>query len=272
MIQNQNFHYYFTEASYVNGQYRWAATCSDTSIDTYTERMSVDLFNSFITNWNKENKYKIYGSLSHYPSLSGLAEWGEVTELYIDGDRLKAKGIFYDTSLGRAVYNSIKADKANDIPADKRVRVSNGFYATRYHIGDKVWIFGETPELLEAAPGEVKVYDEGLLEHLAVTRVPANKRVSIHILDEKSERSDMSNPLRREDALSIVNDPQLVDEIEQKLAEQPTEKSGNRLVEKADSDSGPTGPVRVIDVLDLLKGLTAEEARTGLETLFYKMN
>lgn len=221
---------YITKASISSdGKMRWAATASDIYPDVYNERMSLDLYRSFIENYQAGNPTKIYVSLSHYPSLNGKAEAGEITQLYIDGDKLKAKGIFYDNELGRAIFEAIRKDRLNGVKPDERVRVSIGFYALKMRVGDETWEFGSGKALPSVQSGEVKVYLSGILEHLAVTRSPANLRADIRaILDTQVERSDM--PItKRQDAISIVgaDKAHLVDEIEQELAAQPVEKSGD---------------------------------------------
>src|SRR5215207_3899214 len=112
---------YITKAlTDANGIMRWAAVNSDTSPDSYDERMSIELYENFIDNVLYDvplpDKFKDaacsnywcgkgmpYLSVSHYPDLDGSAVPGDVLELYIDGDKLRAKGLLFDSPLGHSV-------------------------------------------------------------------------------------------------------------------------------------------------------------------------
>lgn len=215
---------YITKASLDDkGRMIFNATASDTSLDSYQEKMTLNLYKSFIDYINKGVNLPIYASLSHYPRLSGKGEIGVVTDVYVDGDRLKAKGYFKDTPLGVSVYNAIRKDRRDNIPADDRVRISIGFYDRKHeHENGSTWEFKSAVPCLDCIKGVGgKTYLEGILEHLAVTRVPVNKRTDIVA---KSEGKDMTT--RYEDAVSIVGDPELVDEVEKALQDELQNKSG----------------------------------------------
>jgi hypothetical protein len=241
-----------------NGQMQWASTASDVHPDVFNEKMSLELYNSFIENYKAGTPNRIFVSLSHYPEFNGLGNAGEVTHLYMDGDKLKAKGIFYDNPLGKAIFNAIKADKINKVAPENRIRVSIGFYATKMQVGERIWRYGDNTDIPVAKNGEIKTYKAGILEHLAVTRKPANRRADINIIDKLTEKSEMTLT-RKDDALSIVgNSPEavaIVDELENKLKSQPVTKSNEpELVEKdqnvAAADIVPAGTFDIVNSYD----------------------
>lgn len=211
-----------------NGKMIWNATGSDTKKDSFDEKMSVPLFNSFMEQIKNGINLPIYLSLAHYPRLSGKGEAGIATDIYLDGDILKGKGYFNDSQLGVRVYNAVRKDRRDNVPQDKRVRISIGFYDQMHqHENGYVWKYEsgvDCPEC-EKNPRGGKTYLKGILEHFAVTRVPVNKRTDIVA---KSE-GDMTT--RYDDALSIVEDADLVADIEKSYSEEPVERS---LIEKSD--------------------------------------
>jgi cation transport regulator ChaB len=191
------FSMFITKASTDGKFMRWAATNSDTDWDSYEERMSQELYLDFIARINsKEPVPEIfrstvcssywcggmpYLSISHYPDLDGTGVPGEPIEIFVDGNRLKAKGILYNTPLGNSVFRSLREDK-NKHPENK-IRISIGFLDLAHKHGDegKLWVrdglMSICPECLEGA--EYKVYVKGHLVHLALTRVPVNKRTEM---------------------------------------------------------------------------------------------
>lgn len=183
---------------------RWAAVNSDTEKDSHAERMSIELYQDFISHINKgetvPEMFKSgvcsdywcggmpYLSVSHYPDLNGQAVPGKPLEIFIDGNKLKAKGILFNSPLGHSVFRSLKDDK-NRSPEDK-IRISIGFLDLAHKHGDNgtVWVrdslYSTCPECLSGM-GD-KVYLKGYLVHLALTRVPVNKRTQM-VLEEKSQ-------------------------------------------------------------------------------------
>lgn len=233
---------------------KWSATNSDTDPDSYTERMSLELYKDFIAHIDKgeqipevfrsyvySNYWKggmPYVSISHYPDVDGQAVPGEVKELFIDGDvkkaRLKARGVLHNTPLGNSVFRSLQEDKYKS-PEDK-IRISIGFLDLGHRHGDNaMW---ERKSLTDACPDCLnnvgnKVYCKGYLIHLALTRVPVNKRTEM-VLEEKSEMA--TKKTRKEDAASIVGED-LATEIDVK-AKAATLKS-DVLVEMSEGEENP---------------------------------
>jgi hypothetical protein len=242
---------YITKAVKEGKVMKWAAINSDTDPDSYVERMSLELYKDFIDHINNRddvpeifrsgvysNYWKggmPYLSISHYPDIDGQAVPGEPAEVFVDGNRLKAKGVLYNSPLGHSVFRSLQEDK-NKSP-DDRIRISIGFLDLAHRHGDgQVWVRDSLtsicPDCLNGV-GE-KVYVKGYLVHLALTRVPVNKRTEM-VLEEKS----MAKKTRKEDAASIVGET-LAEEIE--LKAKATALRSDVLIEMSEGET-PEVPV-----------------------------
>jgi hypothetical protein len=241
------FSMYITKSTLNNGVMTWASVNSDTDPDSYAERMSLDLYKDFIGHIKNEDpipenlKSEVcsdfwcggmpYLSISHYPDLNGQAVPGEPLEIYVDGKQLKAKGILSDNPLGHAVWRSLKADK-NKQPEDK-IRISIGFLDTAHKHGEdgevfvRESLFSLCPECLQGV-GQ-KIYVKGYLVHLALTRVPVNKRTEM-VLEEKSMAKKIT---RKDDAASIVGE-ELAEEVEMK--QKATAQRSDVLVEMSETE------------------------------------
>jgi len=180
------------------GIMRWSAVASDTAPDLYTERMSDELFDDFISRIEKSEKVpesfnKVinedwsggmpYLSISHYKSgtkaknVPGMPE-----KIYRDGNRLKAVGTLHDNDLGRAVFKSLCEDLYSEkAKTEGKIRISIGFLDLEHkHLGE-----GKSPDFVFSRKGLTdvcpqckegignKVYTKGQLVHLALTRVPS---------------------------------------------------------------------------------------------------
>lgn len=230
-----NLEMFITKSTIQDGQMRWAAINSDTDKDLYGERMTMELYQkmlSYIKNGTpppEEFKSMVcsdywkggmpYVSLAHYPDLNGEASLGEPLVIYTDGNRLKAKGFMYDTPLGRAAWNGIKKDE--NLPKDEdKIRISIAFLDLAHKHGEDGKVF-ERKSLSSRCPdcakgkGE-KIYVDGYLVHLALTRKPVNPRTAMEE-DIMAKKSQITT--RKEDAVSIVGDAELVDAIEKSALE-----------------------------------------------------
>ena len=242
------FSMYINKSTLRDGVMTWAAVNSDTAPDSYQERMSLDLYKDFIENIKSEapipdefgqsvcSDYWCGGmpylSVSHYPDLNGQAVPGEPLEIYVDGNQLKAKGILNDNPLGHAVWRSLKEDK-NKNPEDK-IRISIGFLDMAHkhsEHGDlfvRESLYSLCPDCLQGI-GE-KIYVKGYLVHLALTRVPVNKRTEM-VLEEKS--MSKKKLTRKDDAASIVGE-ELAEEIE--LKQKATAQKSDALIEMSETE------------------------------------
>lgn len=232
----QNFNMYITKSSFSDGLMKWSAINSDTESDLYGEKMTIQLYHKMLS--YIENKVPPpaefrsmvcsdywcggmpYVSLAHYPDMNGKAALGEPLVIYVDGNRLKAKGLMFDTPLGRAAWKGIKEDEA--LPPDEdKIRISIAFLDLAHKHGDNGSVFERKsitsvcPECLKGVGN--KIYLDGYLVHLALTRKPVNPRTKMEedIMTKKSK----SITTRKEDAVSIVGDESLVEEIEKSALE-----------------------------------------------------
>lgn len=227
---------FITKSTMTNdGLMRWSAVNSDIEPDLYGERMTLDLYRKMLSYIQNEtpppDPYKSmvcsdywcggmpYLSIAHYPDLNGKAVPGQPLELFIDGKQLKAKGILFDSTLGKAVWKSLKQDE--NLPEnEKRIRISIAFLDLAHKHGEGGKVFkreSSTSICSECAKGEGnKIYLDGYLVHLALTRVPVNPRT---IMQEDAMTKKSKIETRKEDAVSIVGDEALVDEIEKSAME-----------------------------------------------------
>lgn len=246
-----NVEMFITKSSIQDGQMRWAAINSDTDKDLYGERMTMDLYRkmlSYIKNGTpppEEFRSMVcsdywkggmpYVSLAHYPDLNGAASLGEPLVIYTDGNRLKAKGIMYDTPLGKAAWRGIKEDEKLPVGKDK-IRISIAFLDLAHKHGEDGKIFERksiTSICPECAKGiGSKIYVDGYLVHLALTRKPVNPRTAMEE-DVMAKKSQITT--RKEDAISIVGDADLVEAIEKSALETKSDV----LVEMSDTNEAP---------------------------------
>lgn len=249
---------FITKSSISDGMMRWSAVNSDTEWDLHDERMSLQLYQRMLgyiqTKSGPPANFKDivcsdywcggmpYLSIAHYSDANGKAVPGQPTELFIDGTQLKAKGILFDTPLGQAVWKSLKQDESLGKNED-RIRISIAFLDLSHKHGDggKVFVRNSMedicPECL-ANKGN-KIYLDGYLVHLALTRVPVNPRTIMEAEDIMAKKSIQT---RKEDAVSILGDTELADEVEKSALE---EKS-DILVEMSDTET----PVEEVVVED----------------------
>lgn len=239
-----------TKASFdtKTGQRRWAAVASDTDLDTYEDRMSIALFRDFIQRIESgEEAPSVFQSdawkgglpylgIAHYLDYDdGYGIAGDTAVIYIDGNRLKAKGVFRDNEVGKAAYAAIKSDMLNDVPYEQRTRISIAFVDWQHAHGEMVFTRRSLSDMCSMCAANVgdKMYTKGQLIHLALTRVPVNKRTPIWV-EEKSMTT------MREDALSIVGDEKIVTELEKRAKQRAQEG-----VHKAEGEEVAAGAVVV---------------------------
>lgn len=260
----QEFSMFITKSSLNGEEMRWAAVNSDTSKDLYGERMTLGLYQRMLERIRLEQpppeEFRSmvcsefwcggipYVSIAHYSDGNGLAVPGETHEIFIDGNQLKAKGVLYNTPLGRAVWKSLKEDELNyknQIDAD-RIRISIAFLDLAHRHGENGELFVRSslkdvcPECQKGA--ENKIYEDGYLVHLALTRKPVNPRTIIEAEDMMAKKAITT---RKDDALSIVQDESLVKEIEEATLTTKSDvlvEMSEPLVEEAKKDDKKDSP------------------------------
>jgi cation transport regulator len=232
------FNFTIVKAAYdkATGEMRWNAVASDTDEDLYAEKMSLALFNDFIRRSSAKEAPPIpfcteswcgglpYVSVAHYPDLGGKGIAGDVAALYVDGNRLKAKGTFRDTPIGRACFRSVCESLYKEDADQEKVRISIAFLDWKHSHGGMVFerktLSDKCSMCSEGSGG--KTYLAGLLIHLGLTRVPVNDRTDIEAEVDKS----MAIVTRKDDAASIIGE---------ELAEELNEEAKKALVGKSDA-------------------------------------
>ena len=207
-------------------QRQWKMVGSDTSIDHYDDSMSLELFQSFMSRIaSKEpppEQYRStfweggipYLSISHYSDQNGKGVPGDVERVYIDGNRLKAKGDFFDNSLGHVIFEEILKDKNGTSEFENQIRVSIAFLDWKHlHMESGVEFTRKSVEdscpecsenFLKGILGGRQFLD-GHLVHLAFTRVPANENTHVEV--------NKSMTTKQDDAKSIIGE-ELADDLE----------------------------------------------------------
>ena len=263
-MPTNNIEMFITKATHdeKTGEYRWSAVVSDTQRDLYRTRMSIGLYNDFIRRIKANEPAPApfssrtwkggmpYVSVSHYLDLEGKGVVGPNTDVYVEGDLLKAKGLFNDTPLGRAAFNAVRADIKNNTPQDGRVRMSIAFVDWKHTHGDMTFTRRTVDEVCPIcdAGTSVDVFLEGQLVHEALTRVPANTRTSI-TLEERTMTT------KKQDAASIVGEElaEELDQASQLVGRSEAEATPPALVVKSDSDattdSDPVAPTTIAEVV-----------------------
>lgn len=243
-----------------DGSMRWQCVASETTKDNVGEFTTLPLFQDWIARAKAGIKVSFLPSprehpflgLSHYPDLDGLAAAGPSEKMYVDGNRFKASGFFYSDSnhpLGKALFNAVK--KEGDLVQkgeiiEKPIRISAAWWDISHRHGDFAF---ERKSINDICPmcvkgqKEDKQYLKGQLDHFAATRVPIHSATSLD-LEQKSMTT------RKEDANSIIDDPELVDEIDRKaklLGKSETEELVTKAKTKTiDGKSRPAGDFLVV--------------------------
>lgn len=221
----QEFSLYIDKAGFdkESGEMRFHAVGSDTHTDSYGDNMTAELFSDFIQRiesgeappegygndyWNGGMPYV---SVSHYPDLEGKAVPGELQSVYMDGNRLKGRGRFFETPLGIAAFKSVCKDQTGEVPDDEKVRISIAFLDWKHQHKSNGYVF-EREAITDRCPecikefleqsGQGKEFLRGHLVHWALTRVPVNQRTDVE-LEEKSMSEILT---QKDDAASIVGE------------------------------------------------------------------
>lgn len=244
---------YISKSNIVDGKMFWSAVGSDVDWDLYGEKMTLELYKSMISKINNKvpppEFYKDevtseywkggmpYLSIAHFSDGNGKAVPGEVHRLYVDGKKLKSKGVLFETPLGTAVWKSLKQDELdNENLIDKdRIRISIAFIDLAHKHGNSGEVFHRKSKMdicvdCQNKKGE-KIYLDGYLVHLALTRVPVNPRTLMEI-DNPMAKKSKEIVTRKDDAESVLGEASLVEDI----VEATLETKSDVLVEMSDTD------------------------------------
>ncbi len=163
-----------------DGIMRWQATTTRFSRDVQGDRVTRQFYEEAAKRFKSKAVPPPFFSVAHYSayedcscghvfkSLNDYAcpQCGEerllagvTTDIWVDGDQPKAKGVFFPTELGRETYKQIKSDIQSKTPHDERIRISMGFYPDP----------GKGTITKSAGHRD---FMSGWIEHFAGTRVP----------------------------------------------------------------------------------------------------
>jgi len=233
-----------------DGTPRWAATTSDTGPDKAGESASMALFQNWIERVEKNTTIDFlpeprtpFLGVSHYPSMDGYGEAGPTEKMYIDGNRFKAAGSFYNDEehpIGKALFEAVCAEQSlikRGEQIDEPMRISAAWWDLQHSHGDFVFT---RKNLTDKCPlcqkGEPRHFLDGQLDHWAVTRVPMNPRTDL----ELEEKSMANKRTRKEDAESIVG-PQMAENLEAHsdavVGKSDTEEATEAMVIKAEDEA-----------------------------------
>lgn len=254
------------------GEMRWACVASDVFEDSLRDSMHKSLFDSFLHRINKnvaapepwQTEFwkggMPYLSVSHYSDGNGRLVPGPVSNVFLDGDLLKAKGGFSDTPLGKAAFASVR-DSVKKMKSGiedggfQPVRISIGFLDFKHTHKSNGFTFERKsldmvcPECVQehlSGKREGVTYQEGQLIHLALTRVPVNQRTEIG-LDVEVDRAMTT---RKGDAASIVGE-ELAEEIQ--AIEEEMVNPQKALVTKSEEEPEVVAPTVVSRAFTLLE-------------------
>jgi len=214
------------------GVMQFETTASDTEWDSQDERLTLELFEDFI---HRENTKKAELGDEYIPPYLSISHFqmpiGDVNSIWIQGNRFKTRGIFYDDKYGRALFKAILQERAGIEEIENPIRVSIGFWP------------------LDARKEDGKIaYTQGEFDHEASTRVPVNVRATFDEVIEKSMTT------KKEDAASMIGEELAIelDDDERRRKEKGVLEDG--MVIKAEEDS----PLTLLQE-EVLKSLLEEE-------------
>ncbi|MHA1935778.1 MAG: hypothetical protein ACW97A_10885 [Candidatus Thorarchaeota archaeon] len=225
MSDERNIDFVITKAAVgADGVKRWAATVSKFAIDEHGDEVTTEFFEHSIDQIGKGNHPMPALVVSHLDDsrpeailepVPTVFRAGTTTDMYIEGDKPKAKGTFEDTPLGNALFEAVKGDLKANLPHEERVRISMAWRPEKNGV--------------EKADVDHNRHLRGVIRHFSSTRVPVVKETDIMTYKSESDR----RLSKYEDAVSIVGE-ELADELLTALSELPQTKSeDNELVEKA---------------------------------------
>lgn len=172
-----------------DGVMRWQATTTKFSRDVQGDKVTRRFYDEAIKRFKSKVVPPPFFSVAHYPvegecdcgyQYKSLLEYlcphcgqdrlhaGIATDIWIDGDQPKAKGIFFPTVLGKATFVQVKSDIKQQLPHDQRIRISMGFYPDP----------GEGTKHKSAGQ---KDFVRGWIEHFAGTRVPVVPETTLEV-------------------------------------------------------------------------------------------
>lgn len=188
---------YFTKASAGDdGVMRWSATVSKFEPDVQADEVTPAFYKYAIGQIDRGLRPAPVLCVSHIDHGKPSDVWvaGDTDKMYIDGKLPKARGVFRDTPLGKALFAAVRRDINENIPFEERVRISMGFFDQE-----------SEPRVTKSEDGgeqQGRRFLKGWVKHFAATRVPVVAETNLEA-DMEVKAMPMT---RKEDAASIVGD------------------------------------------------------------------
>lgn len=183
------------------GERRWKAVVSEFLVDSQDDEVTEEFY-EYAAHRIVDGVYPVPALVvSHFDDPRPEAKYtaspdvfiaGYTTDIYVDGDLPKAKGVFLDTPLGDAVFNAVRRDEQAGVLHDQRVRISMAF----------------RPEPGGVEKSEVghNIFHRGSIRHFAVTRVPIIKSTSIDVGELELKSDNDVKISKRQDAETIIGE------------------------------------------------------------------
>lgn len=181
------------------GEKRWRATVSKFEKDKQDDEVTKEFY-EYAAHQIAEGVYPSPALVvshfddprpeSKYTATPDIFVAGHTTDIYVDGNLPKAKGVFADTPLGNALFNAVKIDQQLELPHEERIRISMAFRPE--------------PGGLQKSDAGHNVFTKGSIRHYAATRVPIVGSTNIEVggLELKSD----IKLTKKQDAESIVGE------------------------------------------------------------------
>lgn len=197
-------------------KFRWFAQASSTEMDLDDQNTTEELFDNFVKHIVEQiappDQFKIqkwngglpYLSISHFSSDAAVAGYAE--RIYRDGKYLKASGYFTNDPIGVAAYQAVSKSL---LPGENPIRISISWLDWVHTHNANGQRFDRRTEKT-ACPyckeiGQKNIsFNDGLIIHLALTRIPANPQTFIVESEEKMDKT--FKDVQRSDAASIVGE------------------------------------------------------------------
>lgn len=220
-----------------DGRIRWQARANSGQVDQQNERFDESFFDDIVANfWRVQEGLGKGQAVPGYAHPDGMpipqlevahysfylpkserarARVGWPTRMWRDGKALMMQGYFDESPMGKAAAEAVLADD------DEKIKTSIGVWPDWDSISND---------------GETQVYKGGrgvaYSDHLALTTAPVDAETTID-----AEVDPMAKSLTiADDALGVLNDPALVDELEKaRLTGKSTAVPSGALI-KADGD------------------------------------
>ena len=213
-----------TKATIRKGGMYWQGVISDDDWDKEDERLSLSIFDDFkshiIEQRQKADYQPPFVSLSHYDrgdDNSGVL--GTVEDVWTHGRECTTDGWFENTRLGKRCFEVVRTELEL---AEKGEKIED---PVRFSVG---FIPKETTQ-----EDNRTVYLRGILDHVALTRVPINPRTGFTYVETKSMAKT-----RKEDAITVVGE-EYEDDVDELEKHQSRKADLSDIVIKAEEEDSP---------------------------------